>query len=219
MLLISPLFLSGIIKQKSKQKFAKAIGTVTNVNDDLKGSNVSAYKVKFTYTGYVSFLGKCPEAGQNGTVVLTGQLTGTETSSDDDILYRGILQLEINIDICSTKRQANGEDVRCIITVGGSGLVKTELEIQSDQRGGYIQIKDTTPSGFKKNVTGSCDPQEMIEEHAMVPIKSIASVFNGMELPMLTQKTLRAQKYPQKYPPVRVDGGEIVVEVLQEVKL
>lgn len=218
LLLIAPIFLSGIIKQKSNPKFDKAVATFTKVNDDLRSSNVTAYKVKFTYTGYVSFLGECPEAGQNGTVVLEGKLTGTEdTSSDDDILYRGILHLEIRIDICSAKRKANGEDVRCIITVDGSGLVKTELEIQYDQRGGYIQIKDTVP-GFKRNVTGTCDPQEMLEEQTMVPLKSIASIFNGTELPMLTQRTLRAVKYPQKYPPIGVDGGKIVVEVLEAVK-
>jgi hypothetical protein len=124
-----------------------------------------------------------------------------------------IMRVLCNIAICSVKRQANGEDVFCSITVEGKGLVKTKLEISSDTRGGYIQITDTTKSGFSKMVGGSCDPEQTDEERKMVPLKTIASVFNGLELPMLKQRTLRVGRYVG-----RIGNGEVVVEVLQVVK-
>jgi hypothetical protein len=222
LLLIAPLFLAGTIKLKSKLKLAKAFGTVSNVNDNLKGSNLSAYEVSFTYTGYVSLYGDSPECpvGSGGTVTLTGVLKGAENvPSDDDISYTGTLQMEMNIAICSMKRQPNGEDVFCSITVAGSGLVKTELEIQSDARGGYIQIKDTTSRGFTKNVGGTCGREQTDEERKMVPLKSIASVFNGLELQVLSVvRSLRELEVNKKYEQQMGNGNKVVVEVLRAVK-
>jgi len=222
LLLIAPFFLSGIMKQKSKLKLAQAFGTVSNVDNNLNGSNLSAYEVKFTYTGYLSLSGdasECP-VGSGGTVTLTGVLKGDENvPPDDDISYTGTLQLDMNISICSVKRQANGEDVLCSITVAGSGPVKTELEIQSDARGGYIQIKDTTSQGFTKNVGGTCSPEQTDEERKMVPLKSIASVFNGLELPVLSVvRTLRELEVNKKYEDQMGNGNKVVVEVLKVVK-
>jgi hypothetical protein len=213
LLLIAPFFLSHLFKQ-TKPNHAEAIGTMAHVNDHLKGSGLSAYEVRFTFTGHTSFggtLSDCP-VRSNGTVKLTGLLEGAENvSSDDDVSYTGILQLNIDMDICSIK--PGDPDKFCSITVTGSGPVKTELEIYYDGRGGYIQIKDTTSRGFTKNVAGTCDLQQIAEERGMVPLKTIASVFNGLELPMLTQRTLRVGSDSS-----RTADGKLVIEVLRRIR-
>lgn len=216
LLFIAPLFLSGIINQKSKLKLSKT----TRVNEKFKGSTLSVYEVRLTYTGYVSLSGDardCP-VGSGGKVILTGFLKGPENvSADDDVYYEGTLQMDMNIAICSAKRQANGEDVLCSITVSGKGEVKTTLEIYSGGRGGYFQIKDTTSRGFIKNIGGTCDPEQTNEERKMVPLKSIASVFNGLELPMLSVvRTLRELIVNKKYED-QMGNGKVVIEILRVV--
>jgi len=215
---VALVYLSGI-------KLADSIGIVTIINDDFtggsSGSNVSSgslslYEVRFTFTGYVSFHGNpidCP-IRPNGTVVLTGLLGGAEkVTSDADINYSGTLQMDMDIDICSAKSGLSGDDAKnCGLTVFGSGPVKTELKILYDGRGAYILTKNESPK-FLKSVTGSCDQEQMDEEFNMVPNETIASVFNGTDLPMLTHKTLRVGRYV-----IKNDEGETVVEVLQKVR-
>lgn len=215
-LLISPFLLSISNKQENKSNHIRTNGIEKIFGNDLKSDILSGYEVKFTYTGYVSFLGDAPDCqvGSGGKVTLTGILRGEENvRRSDDIYYEGTLQMDMNISICSVKRLTNGEDVLCSISVTGSGLVKTKLEIQFDGRGGYFQITDTTSRGFTKNVGGSCDPEQTDEERKMVPLQTIASVFNGLELPMLNQRTLQVGRYVD-----RVDQGETVVEVLRKVQ-
>lgn len=216
---VALVYLSGI-------KLADSIGIVTIVNDDFKAGNPSAgnipsgnlsvYEVRFTYTGYTSFAGSpadCP-IRPNGTVVLNGLLTGAEkVPADYDISYEGILQLDMDIDICSVDPGTSGDDAKnCGITVIGSGPVKTELKINFDQRGGYIKTRNES-GGFMKNLSGSCDKAQMDEELNMVPNETIASVFNGTDLPMLTNRTLRVGRYA-----VSTAEGELVVEVLRKVR-
>jgi hypothetical protein len=215
---VALVYLSGI-------KLADSIGIVTIVNDDLtggsSGSNVSAgslsvYEVRFTFTGYVSFHGDpidCP-IRPKGTVILNGLLAGAEkVASDADINYSGTLQMDMDIDICSSKPGLSGDDAKnCGLTVLGSGPVKTELKILFDGRGSYILTKNESPK-FLKSVTGSCDQEQMNEEFKMVPNETIASVFNGTDLPMLTHRTLRVGRYV-----IKNDEGETVVEVLRVVK-
>jgi hypothetical protein len=218
---IVPFFLSNTIRQEGKPKLAKTFQTVSNANDVLKDGNLSVYEVRFTYTGYVSLSGDSPDCpvGSGGKVTLTGLLNGAENvPANDDVYYEGTLKMDMNIGICSSKRQANGEDVLCNITVGGRGEVKTTLEIYSGGRGGYIQIKDTTSRGFIKNVGGTCDPEQTDEERKMVPLKSIASVFNGLELPVLSiVRTLGELEVNKKYEDP-MGNGKVVVEVLRVVK-
>jgi len=233
LLLIAPLLLSGVVKKnrnpdntiENKKNetmsnvkgvtLTNSIGTAIIVNKQFKGSILSAYEVRFTFTGYTLFYGTpsdCP-IRTNGKVVLAGLLEGAENvSSDDDISYSGTLQLDIDIDICSAKGEGDNSKL-CGITVTGSGPVKTELEIYYDGRGGYIQIKDTTSRGFRKNAVGTCDLAEIAEERTMIPLKTIANVFNGLDLPMLTQRTLRVRRYVKS-----TDQGEIVIEVLRKVR-
>ena len=204
-----------VLSNPAGATLADSIGTVTIVNDDLSG-NFSVYEVRFTYTGYTSFHGTpsdCP-IRPNGTVVLNGLLTGAENvASDGDIYYTGILQMDMDIDICSASQGLSGDDTKnCGITVIGSGPMKTELKINFDQRGGYIKTWNES-GGFMKNVSGSCDKGQMDEELNMVPNETIASVFNGTDLPMLTNRTLRVGRYV-----VSAAEGELVVEVLRKVR-
>jgi len=209
-------------------------GTVTIVNDDCRGNNVSGttlstnsagsgnfggnlsvYEVRFTHNGYTTFYGPpgdCP-IRSNGKVVLTGLLAGRENvADDDDILYTGTLQLDIDIDICTAKtvEDPGGGYPLCGMTVTGSGAVKTELEIYFDGRGGYVKIKNES-GRFTKSVSGSCDQAQIGEERTMVPNRTIASIFNGLQLPMLTDRTLRVGRY------VDTDGGKgTLIDVLRK---
>jgi hypothetical protein len=96
--------------------------------------------------------------------------------------------------------------------------VYTELEIyfaddtdRTGSRGGYIKIEDTT-GRFARVVTGECGEQ-VDEEWTMVPNKSISSIFNGAELPMLKTRTLRKGIYTETD-----DYGKTVVEVLRKIR-
>jgi len=205
-----------VLSNPSGATLADDIGTVTIVNDDFKGGNLSVYEVRFTFTGYTTFYGTpsdCP-IRPNGEVVLAGLLAGVENvQTDDDISYTGILQLDLDIDICSAKETGgNPPSVSCGITVIGSGPVKTELEIYFDHRGGYIQTENES-GRFMKNVSGSCDQREINDERNMVPNKTKASVFNGADLPMFTNRTLQVGRYVETG-----DGVETVVEVLRKVR-
>jgi hypothetical protein len=228
LLLIAPFFLAGSIKQNNKPKAetksrngnalaSSDCSPSTNLfAGTLFAADTSIYEVRFSFTGFMSFHGDssdCP-VRKNGTVVLAGLLKGIENvSHDDDVSYRGTLQLDIDIDICSAKGEGDNAKL-CNITVTGSGPVKTELEIYYDGRGGYIKINDTTSRGFRKNAAGTCDLGEIAEERLMIPLKTIACVFNGMELPMLTQRTLRAGPSQS----VRTAEGEMQVHVLRKVR-
>lgn len=189
----------------------------------IPGSNrkVTEYEVKLTHTGYVAFSGTlqdCP-IRSNGKVVLTGLLKGEENVDPaDDIIYTGTLQITIDMDICSAKRLANGEDKLCGMTVKGSGPVRAELTIYSDgqdsARGAYIKFEyDSTLGRFSRSVVGNCDHKEMVEEEEMVPNETIASIFNGRDLPMLKGRRLRIGQFIER------DGLNItVVDVLQKIR-
>lgn len=198
--------------------FIKIIQHISQ-NPSLLGAagNQTIYEVIISYTGYTSFSGTAAECGirKNGVVVLSGYLVGEEdVGSYDDIMYRGNLEMILDIDICSVKEKNNeGEHELCSITVNGSGKVYTELKVQYDSRGGYIQFEDTT-GRFIRTVTGSCDQPQKDEEWTMVPNRTIASVFNGAELPMLLSRTLQVGHHTYTD-----DHGNItVVEVLRKIR-
>jgi hypothetical protein len=202
-----------VLTSPSGAVLSDSVGTVTIVDDDCKGGGVTVYEVRLTYTGYTSLYGSpagCP-IRTNGKVVLSGLLKGAENvDADDDINYTGVLQLDIDMDICSVKR-INGEDRLCGIRVLGAGAVKTELEIQSDQRGGYVKIENESHE-FIKMAFGDCDNEQLIEEKDMIPNKTIASIFNGFDLPMLKTRTLLVGRYDET-----TDAGKTVVEVLRKL--
>ena len=119
------------------------------------------YEVRFTFTGYIPSNGGVENCvvNEKGKAILSGILKGNENAGNDDpVLYTGTLQISINVDICSVKREANGEDKFCTMTVTGSGPVNTELEIDPAAGYGYIKIKyDQTLGKFARSVSGSCD--------------------------------------------------------------
>jgi len=225
LLLIAPIFLFGSIKKNrtldstDENKYRNGPGSSISYSlfdGSIFAADTSIYEVRFAFNGYMTFHGDatdCP-IRPNGTVVLKGLLKGIENiHGDDDIVYVGTLQLDIDIDICSAKGEGDNAKL-CNITVTGSGLVKTELTIYYDGRGGYIQIRDTTSQGFRKHAGGTCDPAEIAEERQMIPLKTIATVFNGLDLPMLTHRTLRAG--PSQF--VRSPEGELLVEVIRKIR-
>ena len=185
------------------EKGTAIINIIRDISRDprFNTGNKSVYDVTFTFTGYTSLGGDildCP-IRSNGTVVLTGLLAGSEKVADhDDVSYTGTLQLEIDMDICSakTEEEASGGYPVCGITVTGSGPVLVELDIYFGGRGGYIKIEDKSGT-FQKSVGGSCDPGQINEERSMVPDKTIAAIFNGRDLPMLTDRTLTEGIYEE----------------------
>ena len=187
------------------------------------GGNQAIYEVIISYTGFTSLYGdQVEECGirRNGTVYLSGLLSGRENiKSYDDITYTGNLQMTIDMDICSVHRlPGSDEDRFCGIRVVGSGTVFTELDIYFDDttgtsgRGGYIKIENKDGL-FQRVVTGECGEQ-VDEEWTMVPNKSISSVFNGNELPMLLRRTLHKGIYQNTD-----DAGNVtLVEVLRKIR-
>jgi hypothetical protein len=91
--------------------------------------------------------------------------------------------------------------------------VKTELTINFDDRGGYIKINDTTSRGFRKNAAGTSDLAQIAEVRTMIPLKTIANIFNGLDLPKLIQRTLPVGRQVS-----RTEDGELVLEVLRVVR-
>jgi hypothetical protein len=194
---------------KGAAQILKNIGFVTIITNFLLNvsggspGQLTSHQVEFTATGFISLYGSDPnecKVSTNGTVVLTGVLTGDEkVDPSDDVHYTGILQLDINMDICSAMRLPNSsEDKLCNLSVFGYGPVSVELEIYEGARGGYIKFNENYngPSlPFISGVSGSCDPEQTDEERKMVPYKTIASVFNGLELPMLTDRTLHVGRW------------------------
>lgn len=214
-----------VLSNPSGATLAQGSGKITIINDDFKcpatsgsnslGRNLAVYEVRFTFNGYTSFQTGPPDCPirSNGKVVLTGLLSGVEdVAEDDDIMYTGTLQLDIDMDICSVKRLSNGEDRLCGMTVMGFGTVNTELEIYFDGRGGYVQIEDET-NEFIRMVFGGCDSNEMYLEQDMVPNKTIASIFNGYELTPLTNRTLTVGRFV-----MNGEGGETVVDVIRKIQ-
>ncbi|MEK7225545.1 MAG: hypothetical protein AAB221_07670 [Bacteroidota bacterium] len=180
---------------------------------------IAEYEVRLTHTGYTSTAGKladCP-IRSNGKVVLSGRLWGEESGDiDDPVFYTGVLQIDIDMDICSIKRLATGEDKFCGMRVKGNGPVEVELQTSdsSTNQESWIKIRyDASMGNFTKSVNGDCDLTEMLEEKTMVPNETMASIFNGKDLKMLTSRALKIGRY------VEMDGGiETVVEVLRKIR-
>ena len=181
-------------------------------------NDLAEYEVRFTFTGYIPASGGAEncDVNKNGKAKLSGILKGNENAGEDEpVLYTGTLQISFNIDICSIRREVNGEDKFCTMTVGGSGPVNTELELDPSAGYGYIKIKyDPSLGKFTRSVGGNCDQFQMTEEQKMVPNETAAAIFNGRELPMLKERTLRKRFYPSD----KGAEGETVVEVLRKIR-
>jgi hypothetical protein len=218
-LLIAPVFLSGAIKEKTKPRPVRAFETAI-ANGQSRGADLSAYQVRFNYIGEVYPYGDTSSVPlrKKGSVSLMGVLEGNENEpAGEDIFYTGILHLSINMEFWAVKETADGDDW-CTIKVSGYGPVKTELKIYGDNRGGYIDFSDTTSEGFIRKVEGSCDTSVTNGESRIVPLSSISSVFNAMELPMLSKfRTLgelgvnKEYEYPKPL-------GTVIIKVLRKIQ-
>lgn len=213
--LIAPVFLSGALKENTNQLPAKALELAATINGHSKGG--SAYQVRFNYNGVLSPYGDCP-LPQGGSVSLIGELQGDENvPAGEDISYAGILHLSINMEFCDAMQTADG-DKWCTIKVSGYGPVQTELEIRGDNRGGYIHFTDTTSEGFTRQVAGSCNQALLDGEREIVPLTSVSSVFNAMELPMLSKfRKLGDLKLNQEYEDAG-QQGTVVIKVLKKIR-
>ena len=191
-----------------------SVGIVTIINDDLRavgGATPTIYEVRLTHTGYTALHGTaadCP-IRLNGKVVLTGLVSGYENvQSDDDINYTGTLQMDMDMDLCSV---TGDPAILCKIRIVGSGPVKAALDVYFDGRGGYIKIE--AAGRYVRSASGTCDEEQTRLEEDMIPNRTIASIFNGRDLPMLTNRTLRVGRYEER------DGDNVtVVEVLRVIR-
>jgi hypothetical protein len=209
-----------VLSNPSGATLADPAGTLLIVNDDFPArtptaagpspGGLSVYEVRFTFVGSSGSLEGAPDCPvrSNGRVVLTGLVAGNEkVGPDDDIEYKGTLQLDADIDLCDA-RPAGAPDqfVLCALRVVGAGPLETELKVYFDDRGGYVQTSKPTGS-FLKDVSGSCDAALTSAEETNFPDNSMANSFDGQELP-LPSGPLQVGRY--------VDGA-LVVEVLRVV--
>jgi hypothetical protein len=129
---------------------------------------------------------------------MTGQVAGLEAvPRDEDIVYTGIMQLKVNIDLCEATRDAgSSEDRLCFLTVVGGGPVSVELTVYADDRGGYITTEQAK-GPFSATVTGNCGQDTIDAEQEAFPDNSMANAFNGTELP-LPSGPLRVVQYQEE---------------------
>jgi len=221
--------------------FKNAIGAIINIkseaiitiiknisrNPKFNKGITSAYQVLFEYKGYTTLgptLADC-HVRRNGRVYLSGILEGSENvgrkDDPDDVVYRGNLWMNINMDICSVERIDNADppDRYCYMSVAGFGYVTTELQIDSLDGYAYVKI-DCDTTKFYRNVVGDCFSQ-LGGEHQNVPNNSIASIFNGLKLEMLIDvatgrplRTLRKGVYSY----TDAEGDVTTVTVVRKIR-
>lgn len=196
------------LNSASGAALADGTGTVTIINDDFVEPGPPRYEVRLTYTGQSGSMAGaegCPTR-QNGKVVMTGLLAGREdVAADDDVIYRGVLHLDADIDMCEVAGP-DGAARLCAMRVIGAGPMNAELTLRFDNRGGLVKVSKAT-GAFLADVSGSCDVELMREERALLPDRSMATGFNGLDLP-LPLRTLRVGRYEE---------GGVLVEVLRVV--
>ena len=116
------------------------------------------YEVRLSYTGFVGSLKGaqgCP-VRPNGTVVMTGLVSGSEkVARDDDIEYTGTLQWDGDIDMCEVTGP-DGATRLCAMRVIGAGALKVELSVYFDNRGGYVKTSKAPGGWLTKIGRASC---------------------------------------------------------------
>ena len=131
---------------------------------------VGEYEVELRFTGYSGLATgeDCDAmANLNGSDVLTGTVTGMETSGpDDDITYTGILKRTTAMDYCQTRGKSSPNDdeqVWCIATLTGSAVMEVEIEVYGESdRGAYVKAEQGTGPA-QGAVQGTCNSQDMVE--------------------------------------------------------
>lgn len=131
---------------------------------------MAEYQVELRFTGY-SGLAAGPDcdslANLAGYDVLTGTVTGMETSGpDDDITYTGSLKRTTAMDFCQTRGKNSPNDdevVWCIATLTGTAVMDVEIEVYGEaDRGAWVKAEPGTGTA-QGAVTGNCNPADMRE--------------------------------------------------------
>lgn len=172
-------------------------------------ANAAIYDVRFSFTGHTGSLASAPgcPVRPDGKAVMSGTLWGLEqVPNGDDILYHGVLRLDVDIDLCEARGNGDQHEL-CRLTVVGGGPMNVELAVYFDDRGGYV--KATRGKGvFGANATGDCGAAANNEELQAFPDNSMANPFNGTDI-NITSGPLRVGRY---------ENVEAVFEVLRVVR-
>ena len=75
---------------------------------DRHGRHAASYEVRFSFQGHLGSLASAPDCPvrRDGKAVMSGILAGVETVPEgDDIAYRGVLRLEVDLDLCEVARR------------------------------------------------------------------------------------------------------------------
>ena len=192
---------------------------VTIVSDDLPPSGLAVYEVRFSFvgsTGSMEGAAGCP-VRNNGRVEMTGLLSGNDkVKSDEDIVYRGVLDYTADVDMCDVRNDGGGDNAKlCSITLEGAGPINVELTISEGDRGGYVKVS-RAPGNWLRNALGSCDPQMLADELKMFPNDSQGTIFNGHDLVLKSGPLQPTPRPPQGQTPPRVGG--VLFEVLRVVR-
>lgn len=219
-----PTIIRLIIKNVKGGIINKATEIITIIQNILRNPQFnkgpgSAYSVIFEYDGYTTLgptLADC-HIRRNGKVSLWGILEGFENiAADDDVTYTGHLWMEIKMDICSVEHSETTDppDRYCYMSVAGFGYVDASLKLDSLDGYAYINF-DCDTSKFHRNVVGDCFSQ-LLGERQNVPLNSIASIFNGLKLKILTQR--RTLREGGDYYQTDNEGNVISVQVLRKIR-
>jgi len=174
-------------------------------------ANAAVYEVRVSFEGHLGSLADAPDCPvrRDGTAVMSGRVWGIEAvRRDDDIVYYGVLDLKVDIDLCEATRDGNSsEDRLCKITVVGGGPVDVELSIYADDRGGYVKAR-RGKGVFGARAEGNCGSAANNAEVKAFPDNSQANPFNGTELEVPSGPLRRG----------RYENEEAVFEVLQVIR-
>jgi hypothetical protein len=178
---------------------AAAAGSAPGASQDPAADpRTAVYEVRFTFDGHLGSLSNAPDCPvrRNGRVVMTGQVAGLEVVPfGDDVVYHGVLQLDVDIDLCEGTGEGSSARL-CAISVAGGGPVNVELSVYFDDRGGYVTA--TQAKGpFAAKAGGTCGQEAIDAERDAFPDDSMANIFNGIDLP-LPSGPLRVGRYAEE---------------------
>lgn len=193
----------------------RGIGTATIVNDDFAAAQGRAiYEVRFSFQGYSGSMAgsDCPGVRRNGTVVMSGLLSGDERDAENDVEYAGQLAMDLDVDLCEAKQTRDGDEF-CRISVVGALAVHTQLTVPPvDQTGqsvppSWVKVRSASAAP-PVSISGTCPGAALAGERASFPDNSYANVFTAQELKIPAGR-LRVGRYTD---------GDMTLEVLRVVR-
>jgi hypothetical protein len=182
-------------------------------------AQVKSYQVKITCTGYVGSMNfgagepGCPIAGEAGTEVSTGCVSGDEgdLQREQEVWYSGHFDLKTDVFACDSKRLPDGTDAFCSTKITGSAKMTGEISIYADRDGLYATL-EPQPGQGPATTSGDCDPELTAELAADYPDSA------GLELEDYPAGPLRVGLYSDsENPSDPFAPGSCVLEVLKAV--